>query len=133
MPDRRLVEFARAPRREPTPAEEAMWRLLRNRQAAGYKFRRQHPVGLYVADFYAASAALVVEVDGDTHATPEGVEHDRIRPAYLESLDLIVLRFWNTEVHENPDGVLELVCETCERRQGSRRHLPRRTPRSVAD
>jgi adenine-specific DNA-methyltransferase len=65
-------------RREPTPTEEALWRLLRNRQLAGCKFRRQHPVGRYIADFYSASAALVVELDGDSHATPEGQEHDRV-------------------------------------------------------
>jgi very-short-patch-repair endonuclease len=107
--------------------------LLRNRRAAGYKFRRQHPVGRYVADFYAPSSALIIEVDGDTHATPEGVEHDRVRHAYLESLGLAVIRFWNTEVHENPDGVLEYVCEVCSHRRGIRRQLLRRKPPRVAD
>src|SRR5215471_13139301 len=119
--DPRLIEFARRMRREPTPAEEAMWRLLRNRQLAGYKFRRQHPVGLYIADFYAPSAALVVDLDGHTHTSEEGIEHDRIRHAYLESLGLAVVRFWNFEVKENPDGVLNRVCELRLERQGRRR------------
>jgi very-short-patch-repair endonuclease len=121
--DRRLIAFARQMRREPTPAEEAMWRLLRNRRLAGCKFRRQHPVGLYIAEFYTASAALVLEVDGDTHATEEGIEHDRVRHTYLHSLGLEVVRFWNTEVTEDQDAVLERVCELCLQRQGMRRRL----------
>src|SRR6478672_11151122 len=124
--DPRLLEFARRMRREPTPAEEAMWRLLRNRRLAGFKFRRQHPLGLYIADFYAPSAALVLELDGDTHATPEGIEHDRVRHAYLESLGLAVVRFWNSELKDNPDGVLDRICELCRQRQGLRRRLLRR-------
>jgi very-short-patch-repair endonuclease len=100
-PDRRLLEFARAMRREPTPAEQAMWILLRNRQLAGYKFRRQYILGQYIADFYSPASAIVVELDGDSHCTPEGQEHDRIRHAYLASRGLAVLRFWNTDVNEN--------------------------------
>jgi very-short-patch-repair endonuclease len=132
--DRRLIEFARQMRHVPTPAEDALWHLLRNRQLCGFKFRRQHPVGLYIADFYAPAAALVIELDGDTHATPEGVEHDRVRHAYLSSLDLAVIRFWNFEVRENPDGILERVGEISRERRGTRRrHTPRadRRVRSV--
>jgi very-short-patch-repair endonuclease len=128
--DPRLLEFARRMRREPTSAEEAIWRLLRNRRLAGFKFRRQYPVGLYIADFYAPSAALVLELDGDSHAIPEGIEHDRVRHAYLESLGLAVVRFWNFELKENPDGVLERVCELCQQRRHRRRLLRRETPRS---
>lgn len=125
-PDPRLLEYARAMRREPTPAERVMWRLLRNRQLAGYKFRRQHPLGLYIADFYSRDAALVVELDGDSHFTPEEIEHDRIRHAYLESLDLCVLRFLNPDVFDNADAVVELIGKTCAGRSGL---LRRRTPR----
>src|SRR5438477_8499173 len=117
MPDCRLLEFARRVRHEPTPAEESLWRLLRGRRLAGYKFRRQHLVPPYIADFYAALAALVIELDGDSHTTAEGVEHDRIRHAYLESLGLAVVRFWNTEVHDNADGILERICELCKERE----------------
>jgi very-short-patch-repair endonuclease len=66
-------------RREPTPTEELLWRMLRNRQMSGFKFRRQHPLGRYILDFYAAGCSLVVELDGDSHATDEGREHDRVR------------------------------------------------------
>jgi very-short-patch-repair endonuclease len=98
-----------------------MWRLLRNRRLAGYKFRRQHPVGRYIADFYAASAALVVELDGDSHATEEGKEHDCVRHAYLEALGLAVIRFWNFEEKEDTDAILELLGTLCSQRQGRRR------------
>ena len=134
--DPRLIEYARQMRREPTPAEETLWRLLRNRRFAGWKFRRQHPLGLYIADFYAASAALVIELDGDSHATEEGIEHDRIRHAYLRSLDVEVLRFWNSELKENTDGVLARVSEVCAARQGTlrRKTSPQhRRPRSTSD
>jgi very-short-patch-repair endonuclease len=119
--DPRLIQFARRMRRKPTPAEGALWQLLRNRQLVGCKFRRQHPVGLYIADFYSASAALVVELDGDSHTTPEGQEHDRIRYAYLRALGLEVVRFRNPEVADNADGVLEQIARLCEERRGLRR------------
>lgn len=124
--DPRLIEFAQRMRREPTPAEEAMWRLLRNQQLAGYKFRRQHAVGRYIADFYCSAAALVVELDGHSHASPEGAEHDRVRHAYLASLGLRVVRFWNFEVKDSPDAVVERIGELCAGRLGLRR---RTTPR----
>ena len=123
--DPRLIDFAHKMRHEPSPAELAVWRLLRNHRLAGFKFRRQHPVGRYIADFYAPSAALVLELDGDTHATAEGIEHDRVRQAYLKSLGLLVIRVWNFEVRENPDGLLERLWELCPERQGQRRrHTP---------
>ncbi|VTT98025.1 Uncharacterized protein OS=Acinetobacter bouvetii DSM 14964 = CIP 107468 GN=F941_02368 PE=4 SV=1: DUF559 [Gemmataceae bacterium] len=123
--DPRLIDFAREMRHEPTPAELAVWRLLRNHRLAGFKFRRQHPVGRYIADFYAPTSALVLELDGDTHATEEGIEHDRVRQAYLESLGLLVVRVWNFEVRENPDGILTRLWELCSERQGQRRrHTP---------
>ena len=75
----------------------------------------------FLLDLY--HAALVIEVDGNSHATDEGIEHDRVRHAYLKSLGLMVVRFWNTEVSENSDGILEYVCELCAKRQGMRRRL----------
>jgi adenine-specific DNA-methyltransferase len=122
--DPRLIEFARQMRRGPTPAEERLWRLLRDRRLAGYKFRRQHPIGPYIADFYAASAALVIELDGDTHCTEEGIELDRIRHAYLESLSIAVIRFWNFEVKEDTDALLETIGAICEERRGRKRRTP---------
>ncbi|MCE9561932.1 MAG: endonuclease domain-containing protein [Planctomycetes bacterium] len=109
-----MIEFARQMRHEPTPAEEVLWRLLRNYRLANLKSRRQHPIGRYIADFYIASASLVIELDGDTHTTEEGIEHDRVRHCYLESLGLMIIRFWNFEVKETQTvyltGLQNCVC-----------------------
>ena len=109
--DPRLIEFARQMRREPTPAERRMWSLLRNRRLAGFRFRRQHPVGIYIADFYCAVARLVVELDGDSHIGNE--EADRRREEYLRGLGLRVIRFWNVDLADNGEGVLDIVCAAC--------------------
>jgi very-short-patch-repair endonuclease len=112
----RLREFARAMRKEPAPAEKALRRLLRNQRLSGFKFRRQHPFGPYILDNYCVRAKLVVELDGDSHATPEGQESDRERDAYLAANGILVLRFWNGEVHENEEGVLDTIARTCAER-----------------
>jgi very-short-patch-repair endonuclease len=123
--DPRLIVFARKMRREPTPAEQAMGTLLRNRRLTEYKFRRQHPLGLYIADFYCSDSALVVEVDGDSHLSPESIEHDQVRQVYLESLELFVLRFWNFDVKESSNEIMERICQLCLERYGKhRRRLP---------
>lgn len=109
----RLKAFARRMRKEPAPTEQRLWRLLRGRRMAGFKFRRQHWFGPYIADFYCPAAKLVIELDGDSHAADGAVEADRGRQAYLESLGLTVLRFWNAEVFENEDGVLTAIWQTC--------------------
>jgi very-short-patch-repair endonuclease len=79
----------------------------------GFKFRRQHWFGQFIADFYCPAAKLVVELDGDSHAADGAVEADRERQTYLESLGLTVLRFWNAEVFENEDGVLTAIWQAC--------------------
>ncbi len=109
----RLRPFARRMRRGPTPAEELLWRVLRNRRLAGFKVRRQHPVGPYILDCYCPAARLAVELDGDSHATAAGQQHDATRSAYLEARGILVVRFWNTEVTEEPDAVLNRIIELC--------------------
>ena len=96
---------ARRLRRDETDAEKAIWRLLRNRQFSTLKFRRQHPVGPYFVDFYCHEKQLVIEIDGGQHSA----ERDRERTAYLEARGLTVLRFWNSDVLKNPEGVWEVV------------------------
>ena len=91
-----------------------MWQRLRSRQLGGYKFRRQHPVGNYIVDFYCAGAQLVVELDGESHIGNE--QHDAAREQYLETCGLTVLRFWDTEVFGNTEGVLQRILETCQAR-----------------
>jgi lipoyl(octanoyl) transferase len=86
-------------------AEKLLWRHLRNRQVEGVKFRRQDPIGPYIADFVCLSAKLIIELDGGQHAVRS--EHDEKRTRYLESLGYRVLRYWNNDVLTNIDGVLQ--------------------------
>ncbi len=102
---------ARGLRRRPTEAEKRMWRLLRDRRLVDAKFRRQHPVGPYVVDFFCANAKLVIELDGGGHGTEEKKDADERRTAELRALGFRVLRFWNTDVLRNPEGVLKTVAE----------------------
>ena len=109
---------ARALRRSQTGAELELWRHLRNRQLAGYKFKRQVPRGPYIVDFLCDDAKLVVELDGGQHALQ--VAYDAHRTAVLEADGYRVLRFWNIEVTENLDGVIDAIYRavTSKRRPG---------------
>jgi very-short-patch-repair endonuclease len=78
------------------------------------RFRRQHPFGPYVADFACLPVRLIVEIDGATHATEEEIAHDRRRNAYLRKHGFRVLRFWNSEIYENLDGVLQTIWNAVE-------------------
>jgi very-short-patch-repair endonuclease len=100
---------ARQLRRDATPPEQKLWRCLRNTQMSGHSFRRQHPIGWYVVDFYCPSAKLAVELDGDQHATPEARAYDARRTQFLRTKGISVLRFANHDLKENFDGVLEAI------------------------
>ncbi len=100
---------ARFLRRNQTDAESLLWHCLRGRQLAGKKFRRQHPVGPFVADFFCAEARLVVEIDGGQHAPEPERTRDCQRTRYLESLGYRVLRFWNNQVLLETPAVLEVI------------------------
>lgn len=78
---------------------------------AGYKFRRQQPIGPFIADFFCASARLVVELDGETHIGQE--EKDAARQVYLESLGYRVLRFWNPDVYDELEAVMNAIWNAC--------------------
>jgi very-short-patch-repair endonuclease len=97
---------ARTMRRAPTDAELRLWRLMRDRRLSGLKFRRQVPVGPYIVDFLCVGSRLIVEVDGSQHAENP---RDEARDAYLGSAGWKVLRFWNHEVTQNREGVLETI------------------------
>gem|GEM_PF-581563 len=89
---------ARQLRQSPPDAERALWQALRDRQIGGHKFRRQHPVGRYFADFACIEAMLIVELDGGQHFSPEGMAADARRTAELNQLGYHVLRFTDREV-----------------------------------
>lgn len=99
---------ARTLRRNATDAEGKMWRLLRDRRLVGIKFRRQVPIGPFVADFAAISHRLVVELDGSQHAESA---RDLRRDAFLAADGWHVLRFWNNDVMHNTKGVLESIVQ----------------------
>jgi len=104
-----LKTLARELRRDQTSAEELLWSLLRNRQLLGFKFRRQHQFGRYVADFYCRNAQLVIECDGSAHDPNEQWHQDRNRDAYMELQGLTVLRFSNERVLKDTDSVIDEI------------------------
>jgi len=103
----RLRPYARRLRRSETDAERKLWFRLRNRRLAGLKFRRQHPIGPFVADFCCTEARLIIELDGGQHALKR--RSDTKRTAYLEGQGYRVLRFWNDEALSNTDAVLQRI------------------------
>src|SRR6185312_13119720 len=97
-------QTARRLRANQTEVEKRLWARLRNRGLYGIKFRRQVPLGDFVADFVCADHGLIVELDGGQHSASD--EADRRRTAWLESHDWRVIRFWNNDIVENIEGVL---------------------------
>ena len=103
--------FARARelRREATPPERILWKYL-SKEQLGVKFRRQHPIGPYIADFFARDCGLVVEVDGEmNHASPEQIEYDQVRDRFMNRLGLQILRISAREVINKPDSVVAKI------------------------
>ena len=101
------IRFARQLRGTLTDAESLLWYRLRAGRLDGWKFRRQVPLGSYVVDFICQGAALVIEIDGGQHA--ERIQHDAERTRWLQDRGYRVLRFWNTDVMENLEGVLQAI------------------------
>jgi len=107
-PDQQL-SHARAMRREAaTEVEKRLWRRIRARQLS-VKFRRQHPVGPYIADFACLEIGLVIELDGGQHGLKAGMKYDDRRNEALSKAGFRVLRFWNNDVIDNLEGVLEAI------------------------
>ncbi len=94
-----------------TPAEATLWLRLKNKQLAGRRFKRQVSIGHYIVDFYCPSEKLVVELDGESHFTEDGYEHDLRRDKYLNGLGLKVIRFENEIVFHCYEEVLEEIQE----------------------
>ena len=107
-------EWAKSNRNNLTQAEEKLYHALCRKQVAGLKFRRQAPLYGYIVDFYSIEAALVVEVDGPYHETPEQQEYDRVRNMVMSGSGWTVLRFKNKDVENNLADVVEIIRETAE-------------------
>jgi very-short-patch-repair endonuclease len=95
-------------RSEQTPAEHRLWQILRSKRFAGFKFKRQLPIDNYIADFACLARRLIVEVDGGQHAeSPRDIPRD----AYLQAQGFQVLRFWNSDIFDNEQGVLTRILD----------------------
>jgi very-short-patch-repair endonuclease len=106
-----LIKYSRELRKNMTDAEKRLWSKVRLRQLKGYQFFRQRVIGNYIVDFYCPGAKLVIEVDGSQHYLEDGAAADRKREGYLNRRGLKVLRFTDTEVLKNIEGVIENLLE----------------------
>jgi very-short-patch-repair endonuclease len=109
------VGRARTLRNQSTDAEQRLWYALRLLKPHGMHFRRQAPLGPYFPDFVCHRSKLVVELDGSQHADDDVVQYDARRTAFLNSRGYTVLRFWNSDVLENHDGVVEIILATAKK------------------
>jgi very-short-patch-repair endonuclease len=98
--------FARRLRTRPTEEERMIWSELRKRRTDGLRFRRQHPIGIYIVDFVCLERRFVVEIDGVQHGEPQALLRDAERTRWLESRGYTVYRAWNWEIRDNFDGVM---------------------------
>ena len=96
-----------------TPEEQILWYELKN-NSLGYKFRRQHSLGNFIADFFCPAKKLIIEIDGSQHL--DNKEYDEERTRYFESLGIKVIRFWNNEININIEGVLMTIQEEMKKR-----------------
>jgi len=101
---------ARHLRQEETKVEKILWEKLRNRKL-GLKFRRQHPIDMYILDFYVPEIKFGIELDGSIHNIKENKEYDKERTEYLRSKNIKILRFQNSEIENNLDMVLNKIKE----------------------
>jgi len=112
-----ILQNARNLREMQTSAETKLWIILRNRQLDGYKFRRQKPIGRFVADFFCDDAKLIIEIDGDTHAGREGYDINRTK--WLENEGYQVIRFTNDDILTNLENVAREILKQCDDRKAS--------------
>lgn len=114
-----LFDNAKALRKRSTKAEKHFWQMIRNRQLMGFKFRRQHPLKYFIADFYCHEALLVIELDGNIHDLENIKGYDKQREAIITELGITVLRFRNEEIFIQSDFVIEKI----ERHLNNYKHL----------
>jgi very-short-patch-repair endonuclease len=107
----KLKKPSRQLRKAMTDTERFLWSKLKMKQLNGYQFYRQKPIDNYIVDFYCPALNLVIEVDGGQHFYDDGLEHDKERDTYINSLGLKVLRFTNIEVLKNMQGVIDSIIE----------------------
>ena len=109
--DQTTINLAKELRRNMTPYEKILWQRLRTKKLAGFRFRRQHPIKFYIADFYCHSARLVIEVDGPIHNRIDRREHDQQRDGVIEDFGIMIIRFSNDEIRYHLKQVLKKIEE----------------------
>jgi very-short-patch-repair endonuclease len=102
-----MTKLAKVLRKSQTDAEKIVWQKLRSKQLNGFKFKRQQPLGRYIVDFVCFDKKLIIEIDGGQHATQK--DKDLQREQWLQSEGFEVVRFWNNDIFENIEGVLETI------------------------
>ncbi|MBI4049752.1 MAG: endonuclease domain-containing protein, partial [Candidatus Doudnabacteria bacterium] len=107
--NRNLLAKSRKLRKTQTPWEDRLWHYLRSKRFQGYRFRRQFVIGRYIVDFYCYKKKLVIEVDGGQHNEVKNIIKDRDRTKYLTKEGYKVLRFWNSDLNDNFEGVLDTI------------------------
>lgn len=132
MADGKSYERAKAFRKALTAPEARLWLYLKARKLRGLRFRKQHPIGPYILDFFCAEAALAVEVDGSSHDHPERAEHDRRRTVWLRGRGIRVVRVAARDVLGELEGVLGFIAGVCEERLPSASPPPSRRLRRRA-
>lgn len=103
--------LARTLRKNQTPQEAKMWKILRNFQINDLKFRRQYPIGNYIVDFVCKEIKLIIEIDGGQHNEPNNITYDIERTKFLESKGYKVIRFWNNDIDNNLEGVYKMILD----------------------
>jgi very-short-patch-repair endonuclease len=107
--DGETAGFVKLLRKRMTPCEKVLWERLRRKNILGKRFRRQHPIGFYIADFYCHDLCLVIEVDGEIHQRKEQKEHDENRSAEMDRLGIKVIRFTNDEIKYHIGQVMQKI------------------------
>ena len=112
----KATHLARNLRLRESWGEHLMWSWLREHRFAAYKFRRQHPLGPHILDFFCYEAKLNVEVDGSQHGSPENQPADAARDAFLKSQGILVLRYWNAELRRNKQVIRDVIWRELQQR-----------------
>jgi very-short-patch-repair endonuclease len=116
------TEISRRLRRRSTPTEDVVWELVRDRRMLGLKFRRQHPVGPFIADFYCAELSIVLELDGNVHRDLIQREKDQYRDQWMTERGINVIRVWNRDADE--ENLKRLISKFVVNQQQHRDSLP---------
>ena len=115
-------------RQHMTSAEKKVWEFVKNKNVLGAKFRAQHPLGVYIADFYCHKIRLIIEIDGEIHENEEQKEYDIQRSRDLNNWDIDLIRFTNFQVHNDFDSVKQKITEEVQTRLNVNPVLPNRSP-----